>query len=438
MDCSKEINEIFNKWRLQNFSISFENQALEQRPEISHDGIFNCDSCTSKFKTLKDFKSHTKHVHIKPYKCIVCSYSCGGNSNLQKHVATKHNNSDRKARPEEIIFKCEICLKEFQKLVLYTRHRRSVHIKPNKCQECNNQFGSPYQLKQHVIEKHVGLAIKCNICDKVLASEKTFKKHMFVHSNESHDCENCEYTARSKFHMKLHIQSNHSEIDFQCTLCKSKYKSKSKLRCHVRIKHENAEKIKCELCDFASHHKSTMRIHNANIHDGQRFTCDECQQSFYVGTRLSKHKQVYHSNNFIKCEDCSYVTKNDQALKYHKEAEHEGIRYKCTDCPMETRNKHYLNKHIKEIHTDPEFHICDQCNFKTNKKQSLLRHVKIHGDKLACDKCPYKTTFKSLLRSHTEVEHLGLGHACNICGVRKTRKCYLDQHMKSKHKAESK
>ena len=82
MNCSKEINDIFNKWRLQQFSSSFDNQATEQRPEIHQDGHFHCDKCSAKFRKLKCFKSHIKHSHIKPYKCKICSYSCGGNFRL--------------------------------------------------------------------------------------------------------------------------------------------------------------------------------------------------------------------------------------------------------------------------------------------------------------------------------------------------------------------
>ena len=78
--------------------------------------------------------------------------------------------------------------------------------------------------------------------------------------------------------------------------------------------------------------------------------------------------------------------------------------------------------------------MCDQCDYKTNLRGSMKNHLKRHGEKLSCEKCPYVTTFKFHLKRHVDFEHLGLGYTCTICGVRKTRKCYLDQHMKSKHK----
>merc|ERR1712179_595648 len=138
--------------------------------------------CKAKFKDITMLKRHTKDVRIKPIKCTLCSYNCGTNFRLKKHMGTKHNklnnDSGGKAEPKEIlIYKCDLCMKEFNKKVKYTGHKRRIHTKPNKCQECNNQFGTPFELKQHVDQKHLGLisAIKCNICDKVLANKKNFK-----------------------------------------------------------------------------------------------------------------------------------------------------------------------------------------------------------------------------------------------------------------------
>ena len=490
MASSKEIGDIFNKFRLL-FSIFSENLTTEETPKSNKDGLFNCDKCKAKFKKLRFFRRHMKRVHIKAYKCTICSYVCGENFELKKHIATKHNIKDglfncdmcktkfkdmtmfkrhtkdvhikpnkctlcsyncgtnfrlkkhmetkhndngRKAKPTEIkIYKCDLCMKEFTKKVKYTTHKRRIHTKAFKCHECNNQFGTPFELKQHVDQKHLGLAIKCNICDKVLANKKSFKRHMMLHSNEFQNCDNCEYSTRSIPQMKRHTQVHHSEIQFQCTLCSYRAKEKKNLDHHIRRKHVKIKEFKCELCEYACYDKYGLRKHKASIHEGQRIKCDECQLSFSV-TSLSSHKRRYHSNYFFECEDCSYGTKDNSSLKQHKKAEHEGIRYKCTICPKETRSKYRLSQHIKQTHDNPEYHICDQCNYKTTRKGCLLRHVRIHGEKLECDKCPYTTAWKSLLRSHTEVEHLGLGHTCNICGVRKTRKWYLEQHMKSKHK----
>ena len=63
----------------------------------------------------------------------------------------------------------------------------------------------------------------------------------------------------------------------------------------------------------------------------------------------------------------------------------------------------------------------------------LNRHTRIHGEKLKCGNCAYETSHKSLLKIHKEMIHLGLGHECTICGVKKSRKCYLRDYMKNKH-----
>ena len=78
--------------------------------------------------------------------------------------------------------------------------------------------------------------------------------------------------------------------------------------------------------------------------------------------------------------------------------------------------------------------MCDECDFKTQGVKGIKVHLTTHGEKIKCEQCPYETTWKNLMKSHTEVKHMGLGHVCVICGARKSRKYYLEQHMKSKHK----
>ena len=106
MACSKEIGDIFNKFRLL-FSIFSENPTTEETPKSDKDGLFNCDQCKVKFKKLRFFRRHMKRVHIKPYKCTICSYFCGENNELNKHIATKHNNRDGH-------FNCDMCKAKFK------------------------------------------------------------------------------------------------------------------------------------------------------------------------------------------------------------------------------------------------------------------------------------------------------------------------------------
>ena len=62
MECSKEINNIFDKWRLQ-FSITCDNPVTEQSLDINQDDHFNCEKCRAKLKNSKGLRLHMKRVH---------------------------------------------------------------------------------------------------------------------------------------------------------------------------------------------------------------------------------------------------------------------------------------------------------------------------------------------------------------------------------------
>ena len=58
-----------------------------------------------------------------------------------------------------------------------------------------------------------------------------------------------------------------------------------------------------------------------------------------------------------------------------------------------------------------EFHNCEQCDYTTNLKRNLTRHVKSNHMKskpFACDQCAYSTIFKSRLQKHINAVHLKL------------------------------
>ena len=52
---------------------------------------------------------------------------------------------------------------------------------------------------------------------------------------------------------------------------------------------------------------------------------------------------------------------------------------------------------------------CDQCDFKSTLKGTLVRHLKSkHEDvKYPCDQCDYKATQKAYLQTHLKSKHEG-------------------------------
>ena len=44
--------------------------------------------------------------------------------------------------------------------------------------------------------------------------------------------------------------------------------------------HQNLKAYKCELCDYASKFKGSVKEHVRKAHEGVRYKCDKCDKTF--------------------------------------------------------------------------------------------------------------------------------------------------------------
>ena len=74
---------------------------------------------------------------------------------------------------------------------------------------------------------------------------------------------------------------------------------------------------------------------------------------------------------------------------------------------------------------------CDQCDYKSQHKGSVVRHLKSkhEGVKYPCDQCDYKTTNKRNLLRHLKSKHEGVKYPCDQCDYKATNKIqYCQMH----------
>ena len=79
----------------------------------------------------------------------------------------------------------------------------------------------------------------------------------------------------------------------------------------------------CHMCNFATKHRGSLRVHIASIHDKIKFKCDQCE---YMATKLGnlkRHQQVLHGDEELSCDYCEYKTKQEY-LDKHKQSQHGG------------------------------------------------------------------------------------------------------------------
>ena len=109
--------------------------------------------------------------------------------------------------------------------------------------------------------------------------------------------------------------------------------------------------------------------------------------------------------------------------------------YPCNRYHYEGTHKHDL-KHLKSMKSNEGVKFpCDQCDYKTTRKNSLMTHIKSRheGVKFPCDQCDYKATLKRNLLTHIESLHKGITFACDQCEYKATYKNALLKHQKRKH-----
>ena len=136
--------------------------------------------------------------------------------------------------------------------------------------------------------------------------------------------------------------------------CDKKYKSHAGLRNHVEAVHEGII-YKCNICQYIAKHKSHLTIHIRNVHFKELQLQYPCKICFYQATctkDLSRHVDNVHlrSENVV-CNQC-HKSIQKQSLSRHMKMFHSGDQpqYNCKSCSFNTIHKGGLKRHNKNVH----------------------------------------------------------------------------------------
>jgi len=132
--------------------------------------------------------------------------------------------------------------------------------------------------------------------------------------------------------------------------------------------------------------------------------------------------------------------KNYYGENFESQIEFEEINnvtfYKCKECDYKSNRKDRLFRHIDDRHINPYQHMCHECGKSFAEKKFLAEHEKrIHlKERLACDVCGFKERNFHLIKIHKMMKHEGYVQPCPYCD-----NCYSDKtncrsHVRKKHK----
>ena len=157
-----------------------------------------CDKCDMKFRSIYHLKRHEVSIHYEP-----------------------------KVQAE--MYKCEICLKMFDKKFNYTRHKKTGK---SNCSICAELFCTLKQLQQHKI-KHHPKQLKCTHCNKTFSLDSNLKRH--VAGRIIVKCVKCEKSFCNNFDLQILQNNEHART---CNICYQGPFSSKNYQHHMYSKHQ--------------------------------------------------------------------------------------------------------------------------------------------------------------------------------------------------------
>jgi KRAB domain-containing zinc finger protein len=169
----------------------------------------SCQTCKVSFADRKLYNEHMDSVHEgkKPYQCDLCGTTISTKYSLEKHMKLTHEETDLKHH-------CHICSKAFKNTNYLPRHIQAVHEgkKPFQCNVCSCAFYGKFKLEQHIQGVHEGTKpYHCHSCDSKFYFPSAMKEHIArIHEGkipEKIKCSICEKLVASKGSLKKHIEA---------------------------------------------------------------------------------------------------------------------------------------------------------------------------------------------------------------------------------------
>ena len=114
-------------------------------------------------------------------------------------------------------------------------------------------------------KKHI-----CHLCDKLLSSAGSLKRHMNLHSGEkSHTCTECNKSFIQSGSLKTHMLVHKGEKPYKCMQCNISFLCAGILKNHMKIHTKESLYTKCQHCDKCflkpSNLKKHMIVHNKPV-----------------------------------------------------------------------------------------------------------------------------------------------------------------------------
>ena len=378
------------------------------------------------------------HEGRRNYKCEKCQNTFNDSGVLKRHILTIHEKSDT--------FQCEICGKRCPCYANLVRHMKIKHEdgykKIFKCYICHLEMN--YAKRNDHLEKfHQDIVYKCDICEKEYSCATNIKMHYrSVHYVTKVKCDQCGRDFKLKEYLHRHIKAVHEKLrDHKCNTCNKSFSQLGALKQHIRSIHEGLRQFRCDTCKKTFTQLIALQNHQNAVHgDSKQFKCNSCQSSFALKGRLRFHEKMVHNQSTINhnCKSCEKQFKSITYLKMHiiNVHDHSDRKIKCELCGYELIKKKFKD-HLDKIHGENKKVQCEICNKIFSCIGNLRIHLATHEKKFKCDSCEEEFSKEFFLKRHFNKTHVEKTVKCDLCDKQFPSKKNLDVHINVHNKEDN-
>ena len=114
-----------------------------------------------------------------------------------------------------------------------------------------------------------------------------------IYGGETFPCPSCNYKAKHKESLKIHIEAVHKDSKYQCPKCEYTSSWRGSVRIHMKSVHEGLS-LPCPHCDYKAPQKSNLQTHIQSVHEKQRqrYSCLQCDYSATKKSFVRRHSQM--------------------------------------------------------------------------------------------------------------------------------------------------
>ena len=287
---------------------------------------------------LAHMRDHHRAFHNMDFM-FAASFLTEENMEITVNFMNMNNNEDTVENENSNNTSEETKFEVFKTEDTYNIHEKEdekLQTLQNETIEKENKVYKKRKRKVQIKIKEEKKSVKCQICDKVLISQKFYEKHI----QKKHMSEKA----------RIRLTQNSPSKSCICLFCGKEFANPSYLNVHVQV-----------------------------VHDEEKHTCDLCGKEINGIFKLDQHKKLFHK----ALEPCPHCGKMVKRITQHiktKHLENNQKKYQCQTCGKGFVRKYQFNDH-ERTHSKIKPFLCrigkDDCGHRSSLSGNRNKHEKL-------------------------------------------------------------